>query len=166
VLLGLPYSSEIDMWSLGCICVELFIGIPLFPGECEYNMLARIFEVLGPPPLEMIQACRHKDKYFIDTRFKTKEEFQLTTGVTLPNLKRYIEFSSLSQLVLEMIPYKKNAEDEVVKEKASREAFLDFLKGLLTIDPTQRWTPTQCMEHPFVSNSPYRAPYNPPPSKD
>jgi dual specificity protein kinase YAK1 len=163
VLLGLPYSAEIDMWSLGCICVELFIGIPLFPGECEYNMLARIFEVLGPPPLEMIQACRHKDRYFIDTRFKTREEFQLTTGVPLKDLKRYIEFSSLSQLIFEQIPYKRNAEDEV--EKARREAFADFLRGLLTIDPAKRWTPTQCMEHPFVIESPLRAPYDPPPSK-
>jgi len=25
----------IDMWSFGCIMVELFLGYPLFPGEDE-----------------------------------------------------------------------------------------------------------------------------------
>jgi len=47
VLLGLPYTSAIDMWSLGCIAVELFLGLPLFPGTSEYNQITRIVEMLG-----------------------------------------------------------------------------------------------------------------------
>jgi serine/threonine protein kinase len=47
VLVGLPYSSAIDMWSLGCIAAELFLGLPLFPGSSEYNQLSRIVEMLG-----------------------------------------------------------------------------------------------------------------------
>ena len=47
VLLGLPYSASIDMWSLGCIAVELFLGLPLFPGTSEYNQICRIVEMLG-----------------------------------------------------------------------------------------------------------------------
>lgn len=47
VLLGLPYSTSIDMWSLGCICVELFLGLPLFPGTSEFNQITRIVEMLG-----------------------------------------------------------------------------------------------------------------------
>jgi dual specificity protein kinase YAK1 len=49
VLLGLPYDTAIDMWSLGCICAELFLGIPIFPGNSEYDQLSRIIEILGPP---------------------------------------------------------------------------------------------------------------------
>lgn len=33
VILGLPYSSAIDMWSLACLIAELSTGQPLFPGE-------------------------------------------------------------------------------------------------------------------------------------
>jgi dual specificity protein kinase YAK1 len=33
VLLGLSYSASIDMWSFGCVAAELFLGLPLFPGE-------------------------------------------------------------------------------------------------------------------------------------
>jgi dual specificity protein kinase YAK1 len=47
VLLGLPYSCAIDMWSLGCIVVELFLGLPLFPGTSEYNQISRIVDMLG-----------------------------------------------------------------------------------------------------------------------
>jgi serine/threonine protein kinase len=47
VMLGLPYSSAIDMWSVGCIAVELFLGLPLFPGSSEYNQICRIVEMFG-----------------------------------------------------------------------------------------------------------------------
>ena len=47
VLLSHPYGCEIDTWSLGCIVGEFFLGLPLFPGESEYNQLCRIVEMLG-----------------------------------------------------------------------------------------------------------------------
>jgi dual specificity protein kinase YAK1 len=46
-MLGLPYSTAIDMWSVGCIAVELFLGLPLFPGSSEYNQICRIVEMFG-----------------------------------------------------------------------------------------------------------------------
>ena len=39
VLLGLPYDLAIDMWSLGCILVEMHTGEPLFAGSNEVCML-------------------------------------------------------------------------------------------------------------------------------
>jgi len=54
VLMGLPYDSSIDMWSLGCICAELFLGIPIFPGNSEYDQLSRIIEILGLPSQQSI----------------------------------------------------------------------------------------------------------------
>ena len=35
VLLGIPYDLAIDMWSLGCILVEMHTGEPLFSGKDE-----------------------------------------------------------------------------------------------------------------------------------
>lgn len=40
VILGLPYTPAIDMWSLGCIAAELFLGHVLYPGDCEYDMVS------------------------------------------------------------------------------------------------------------------------------
>lgn len=33
IIFGIPYTCAIDIWSLGCILVELHNGFPLFPGE-------------------------------------------------------------------------------------------------------------------------------------
>ena len=35
IMLGIPYTCAIDMWSFGCIMAELYIGYPIFPGESE-----------------------------------------------------------------------------------------------------------------------------------
>ncbi len=45
VILGLPYSVAIDMWSLGCVLVELYTGEPLFAGSDEVNMIHRFVAV-------------------------------------------------------------------------------------------------------------------------
>ena len=39
VILGLPFSEAIDMWSLGCVIAELFLGWPLYPGSSEYDQV-------------------------------------------------------------------------------------------------------------------------------
>ena len=54
VLLGISYTAAIDMWSLGCIAVELFLGLPLFPGTSEYNQITRIVEMLGSVSMHSI----------------------------------------------------------------------------------------------------------------
>ncbi|CAE7357480.1 ppk15 [Symbiodinium natans] len=64
VLLGVPYTSAIDMWSLGCICAELFLGLPVFPGHSEYNQVCRIVEVLRLPPSSLLDAGRNTRRYF------------------------------------------------------------------------------------------------------
>ena len=39
ILLGLPFNESIDMWSLGCVMAELFLGWPLYPGSSEYDQI-------------------------------------------------------------------------------------------------------------------------------
>src|ERR1700722_16600037 len=50
VLLGSTmYSTNIDIWSIGCIFAELVTGRPLFPGSDVTDQLQRIFKSLGTP---------------------------------------------------------------------------------------------------------------------
>lgn len=42
------YGKSADMWSLGCVMVELTVGKALFPGESDIDQLHLIHKTLGP----------------------------------------------------------------------------------------------------------------------
>ena len=43
------YGKEIDIWSIGCVFVELIIGRPIFKGSNELGTLGKIIEIIGCP---------------------------------------------------------------------------------------------------------------------
>jgi serine/threonine protein kinase len=43
------YTCAIDVFSLGCVIVELYIGVPLFPGANNLDQIFKIFSILGYP---------------------------------------------------------------------------------------------------------------------
>uniref|UniRef100_A0A8C7MCP6 cyclin-dependent kinase n=1 Tax=Oncorhynchus kisutch TaxID=8019 RepID=A0A8C7MCP6_ONCKI len=50
ILLGsTDYSTQIDMWGVGCIFYEMSTGRPLFPGSTVEEELHFIFKLLGTP---------------------------------------------------------------------------------------------------------------------
>lgn len=53
VLLGSKtYSTQIDIWSIGCIFAELSNMKPLFAGKNEKDQLKKIFKLMGTPDEE------------------------------------------------------------------------------------------------------------------
>lgn len=64
VLLGMPYDLAIDMWSLGCILVEMHTGEPLFSGANEVDQMNKIVEVLGIPPSHILDQAPKARKFF------------------------------------------------------------------------------------------------------
>ncbi|KZV64661.1 Pkinase-domain-containing protein [Peniophora sp. CONT] len=46
------YSSDVDIWSMGCIFAELMLRIPYLPGESDMDQLKTIFRALGTPTEE------------------------------------------------------------------------------------------------------------------
>ena len=64
VVLGAPYGPQIDMWSFGCVAAELFLGLPLFPGASEHDLLARVHESVGAPPATLLAAAKHAAKFY------------------------------------------------------------------------------------------------------
>ncbi|BGP55527.1 hypothetical protein JCM8202_000586 [Rhodotorula sphaerocarpa] len=49
------YTTNIDVWSAGCVMAELMLGQPLFPGESGIDQLVEIIKVLGTPSREQIK---------------------------------------------------------------------------------------------------------------
>lgn len=165
VLLGCPeYDSKIDMWSLGCVAAELFLGIPLFPGQNEMNMICRIVEMLGDMPDRFLRRCRHTNKFFNSPRsadypadamhvyqLKSLSQYERESNVKLPEWKRFFKEKKLRDIIM-TFPHRTLASHS--QETANRESFIDLLNGMLRIDPVERWTPAEALQHPFIFGQP------------
>ena len=108
VLLGLPYSSAIDMWSLGCIVVELFLGLPLFPGSSEYNQVSRITEMLGLAPTWMLEMGKQSGEFFEKVhdeygrrnyRLKSMEQYSREHNTKEQPSKKYFQATTLPEII-------------------------------------------------------------------
>ncbi|KAJ2906765.1 hypothetical protein MKZ38_010756 [Zalerion maritima] len=172
VLLGLPYSSAIDMWSLGCIVVELFLGLPLFPGSSEYNQVSRIVEMLGNPPNWMIEMGKQAGDFFEKRQdefgrrtyhLKSMELYSREHGTKEQPSKKYFQANTLPEIVKSYpMPRKNMKQNEIDREMNNRIAFIDFVRGLLNINPLERWSPQQAKLHPFITQQKYTGPFVPP----
>uniref|UniRef100_A0A8D0GE93 dual-specificity kinase n=1 Tax=Sphenodon punctatus TaxID=8508 RepID=A0A8D0GE93_SPHPU len=63
VILALGWSQPCDVWSIGCILIEYYLGFTVFPTHDSKEHLAMMEKILGPLPIHMIQKTR-KRKYF------------------------------------------------------------------------------------------------------
>ncbi|KAK7485673.1 hypothetical protein BaRGS_00023122 [Batillaria attramentaria] len=129
VILGLPYSMPIDMWSFGCILAELYTGYPLYPGENEVEQLACIMEVLGLPPAPVLdQATRRR--LFFDSKGNPR---CITNS---KGKKRRVGSKDLQQAL-----------------KTSDANFLDFVRRCLEWDPNMRMTPEEALQHEWIKEA-------------
>ena len=46
------YSTQVDVWSVGCVIAELSLNKPLFPGKSAKDQLLEIIKILGSPTKE------------------------------------------------------------------------------------------------------------------
>ena len=92
IMLGIPYTTAIDMWSFAWILVELFIGYPLFPGESEEEQFSLIMEYKGIPPINLLENSTRKELFF-DEELKPISVKDSLGDIIKPNSK------ALSQLL-------------------------------------------------------------------
>ena len=158
VILGIPYTTSIDMWSLGCIAAEFFLGIPLFPGSCEYNQLYKIIKLIGPPPTDLLEKSKRTSKYFkkrkslndrIIYELKSHREYDFDNRESIEPNRDYYDYISLEDFC-NRVPIKFSSRDENRKEER-RKAFYDFLKRIFTWNPEERMKPSEALQHPFIT---------------
>ena len=85
VMLGMPYGPGVDMWSLGCMMMELHSGEPLFGGRDESDQLWRIAMALGEAPQHILQQASHRSKALLQgggAKLPRTPRLQLTNGHT------------------------------------------------------------------------------------
>ncbi|KAL2586178.1 hypothetical protein AAZV13_13G039100 [Glycine max] len=66
------YGVSVDLWSVGCVFAELFLGKPILKGRTEVEQLHKIFKLCGSPPEEFWK----KTKLPHATMFKPQTNYE------------------------------------------------------------------------------------------
>lgn len=179
VILGYPYTTAIDMWSFGCIVAEMYIGIPLFLGASEYDVLRRMIEIVGvQPPDDLLREAKNTKKFFkhVGSIYPGNEghdsigsPYRMLTEVEVearesqkPKVGRWYFPRRRLDSLISGYPWKNLEEGNLPEtEKADCLALVDFLRGLIEFDPNKRWSPLQASYHPFITGEVFTGPYDP-----
>lgn len=128
ILLGSEYYDfSIDIWALGVSFYEMVYQNDLFPDCGNVSHLNYIFKLLGTP----------KNDYF--SKFTDSPTFKHYDGLGLESKMKRIP-KDFETPVLDNLP-----------NPGSWNEFIDLLKNMIQIDPKKRFTPYQCIRHPFFS---------------
>ncbi|KAL6507966.1 CAAX prenyl protease 1 [Orobanche gracilis] len=135
VILGLGWNYPCDIWSIGCILVELCSGEALFQTHENFEHLAMMEKVLGPLPQHMImRADRHAEKYF-----RRGSRLYWPEGATSrESMKAVLKLPRLQNIVMQHVDH-------------SAGDLIDLLQGLLRYDPADRFKAREALGHPFFT---------------
>nr|XP_023025325.1 probable dual specificity protein kinase madd-3 isoform X1 [Leptinotarsa decemlineata] len=126
VILELGWSQPCDVWSIGCILFELYLGITLFQTHDNREHLAMMQRILGEIPVRM--ARRTKTKYFY--RGKLEWDERSSAG-------RYVRDNCKP-----LIRYRQSDEPD-------HNALFDLIFKMLEYEPSERITLKESLQHPF-----------------
>ncbi|CAG7865443.1 unnamed protein product, partial [Brassica rapa] len=148
VILGVGWNYPCDLWSIGCILVELCSGEALFQTHENLEHLAMMERVLGPlPPHMVLRADRRSERYF-----RRGAKLHWPEGATSrDSLKAVWKLPRLPNLIMQHVDH-------------SAGDLIDLLQGLLRYDPAARLKAREALNHPFFTRSREQSiPFNPNP---
>ncbi|KAK8518065.1 hypothetical protein V6N12_017226 [Hibiscus sabdariffa] len=141
VILGLGWNYPCDLWSVGCILVELCSGRVFFQTHDNLEHLAMMERVLGPFPQHMMLRADHcAEKYF-----RRGTRLNWPDGATSrESLRAVWKLPCLPNLIMQHVDH-------------SAGDLIDLLQGLLRYDPAKRLTAREALRHPFFKRDHRRA---------
>jgi dual specificity tyrosine-phosphorylation-regulated kinase 1 len=173
VMLGLPYSVAIDMWSLGCILAEMHTGEPLFSGSDQFDQMQKIVKLLGMVPTPMLERSSDAVKLQFFEPVKTvsgQSEWRLRqtkqstsssgkADTSVPTEPEAIivpssdPIASLKAVIVAGNRQKKKFPmSETYNSARNYELFVDLVYRMLAYRPEDRIKPEEAINHPFIAS--------------
>jgi len=133
------YDESIDIWSIGCIFLELVTGTALFKGKNDFNQLNLVMAVIGiPDPVALQYYCPRVQRYI--QKYKTNQYSTMSLDTYTRN-KVDLEALALVTKMLDLNPCCRPSASKCIQSK--------YLNSYLQIFAEQVQDPIQFHENQF-----------------
>lgn len=147
VILGMGYTENVDIWSVGCIMGEMIRGGVLFPGTDHIDQWNKI---IGKTKLQNVFRKMSKCLLIIEQLGTPSPSFmqrlQPTVRNYVENRPRYTGYSFDRLFPDGLFP---NDNNQNSRRKASEAR--DLLSKMLVIDPEQRISVDRALRHEYIN---------------
>ena len=149
VLLGVDlYSTELDMWSLGCTLYEMAAGKAAFPGSSELETLFLIFQKVGSPPKKsFLASLPHAVGQFPKFKPTLREPEQLDPALVALEGQHPHDHKDHTGRPNPKIKSRWRLHD------ALGHRGMDLLERLLEPEPQKRISAKDALQHPYFHDS-------------
>lgn len=150
ILENQTWDEKSDIWCMACILIELYTGELFFDTNENLEHLAMIEKQCGPISLSMARRCGNDEIKRQLHRAGSAEEEQYVKNKRMrlrwpaAALRSSSRTAVTHMLLLDDIICDKWGEIHV--------AFKDLLKYMLKIDPRERPSASECLQHPFFND--------------
>lgn len=127
VILDLGWDHSCDVWSIGCILIEYYLGTTLFQTHDSKEHLAMMERVLGPIPTNLLEKTK-KRRYV--HRNKLDWDVHSSSG-------RYVR------------KHCKPLKHYIVSRSEDHRLLFDLIEKMMEYDPAKRLSLEQALHHPF-----------------
>jgi len=144
VLMGSrKYSTQVDIWSVGCIFAEMVNGRPLFPGSSDADQLTKIFKCLGTPTPKLwpsiAELPEYKDNFPVYPAQAWKKIVKKLDPAGLDLLSQMLRYDPSKRISAEMAMKHLYFKD-LPKDKLSTKRASSNVAGDVTMQPQQQTT--------------------------
>ena len=121
------YSTEVDVWSAGCVLAELFLKKPLFPGKNEGTQIFELLVILGTPSKEDKEYLYRNLTKGLKKKFERIEEYKaIDFKELLPKQYPTTALNLVSDLLSKMLTW--NPTKRIDAKTASNHSFFNFFQ--------------------------------------
>ncbi|KAJ2030530.1 hypothetical protein IWW57_001142 [Coemansia sp. S610] len=137
-----PFGRAIDIWSIGCVMCELWLGRSLFTDMGNRNLMSSMLKLRGPPPARLYSASPFYGEMVGSWKRRSAPGFApaVVAGRHKSIMHPEQSMDWDPQLRMQWLKHSLHVQDD---------EFVSLADALLEYDPEERLTAAGALKHPF-----------------
>ncbi|KAJ2027894.1 hypothetical protein GGI01_000319 [Coemansia sp. RSA 376] len=137
-----PFGRAIDIWSIGCVMCELWLGRSLFTDMGNHNLMSSMLKLRGPPPARLYSASPFYAEMVGSWKRRSAPGFApaVVAGRHKNTMHPEQSMDWDPQLRMQWLKHSLHVQDD---------EFVSLADALLEYDPEERLTAAEALRHPF-----------------